>query len=357
MRGSFGAMSHVGYELGIHEVAEGVYAYLQPHGGWGLSNAGLVVGDGTSLLVDTLFDRAHTERMLAAMRRANAAARRVDLVVNTHANGDHCWGNELVREARIIASEAAAREMREMDPGRLALLMTVASIGAIFEPMTPELGWLCRAAGLARAAALIEASPYVERAFGRFRFDGIELVPPSETFSGRATLEVGSRRVELLEVGPAHTRGDVMVFVPDAQVVFTGDLLFADAHPLLWAGPVSNWIRACDIILERDVQVVVPGHGRLCGTNVVLATSEYLRWILEQSKKRYDAGLTFEQAALDLDLGPYAEWSHPERVAVNVASCYRELAGEEQSEDVVELFAAMARWQRGKPRLGGARQG
>ena len=100
------------------------------------------------------------------------------------------------------------------------------------------------------------------------RFDGIELVPPSETFSGCAELRVGSRRVELLEVGPAHTRGDVMAFVPDARTVFTGDLLFAEAHPLIWEGPMRNWIAACSVILQRRVEVVVPGHGPVCGPEI-----------------------------------------------------------------------------------------
>ena len=80
------------FELGLHEVADGVFAYLQPDGGWGWSNAGLLAGDWSSLLVDTLFDLRLTRRMLDAMD-AVTGGRPIDIVVNPHANGDHCYGN------------------------------------------------------------------------------------------------------------------------------------------------------------------------------------------------------------------------------------------------------------------------
>ena len=109
------------YTLGLHEIADGTHAYLQPDGGWGWSNAGLVVGDGASLLVDTLFDLKITQRMLDAMAPHTRSAA-ISTVVNTHANGDHCYGNQLVRSAEIIASEATAHEMSEVPPSMLAAL-------------------------------------------------------------------------------------------------------------------------------------------------------------------------------------------------------------------------------------------
>src|SRR6187401_240374 len=109
------------YEPGLHDVADGCHAYLQPDGGWGWSNAGLVAGDGASLLVDTLFDLKLTADMLDAMRVVTDTSP-IATLVNTHANGDHCYGNQLVDQAEIIASSATAHEMAEVPPAMMAAL-------------------------------------------------------------------------------------------------------------------------------------------------------------------------------------------------------------------------------------------
>src|SRR5215470_3425694 len=112
------------YVRGLHEVGAGVYAWLAPDGSWGWSNAGLLADGERSLLVDTLFDLPLTREMLAAMRAAEPrAASSIDVLVNTHANGDHCYGNELVAGAEIVASRAGAAEMGETPPEVLAAMV------------------------------------------------------------------------------------------------------------------------------------------------------------------------------------------------------------------------------------------
>ena len=99
------------FTKGLHEIGNGLYAWLQPDGSWGWSNAGLVVDSGETLLVDTLFDLKLTRDMLHAMRNAVPAANHIKQVVNTHANGDHYFGNQLVSDANIIVSKRCAEEM------------------------------------------------------------------------------------------------------------------------------------------------------------------------------------------------------------------------------------------------------
>lgn len=311
-----------GYRRGPLEVAEGVWAYLQPDGGWGWSNAGLVTGDGSSLLVDTLFDLKLTETMLEELRGATRAARNIGTVVNTHANGDHCFGNALVGDAEIIASTSCAEEMLETPPSRLAELVRAA----------PDLG---------------ELGAFVTRIFGLFSFDGIELVTPTRTFDGELRLTVGGREVHLIEVGPAHTRGDVLVHLPAEGVVFTGDILFHGGHPIVWAGPVSQWIAACETILGLGAATVVPGHGPMANPASVEAFRGYFEWLTRESKVRFEAGMPAVEAALDIDLGPYADWSEPERMAVNVRAVYTEL-GSEDHGDAANLLGAMAAWEAAK---------
>jgi glyoxylase-like metal-dependent hydrolase (beta-lactamase superfamily II) len=304
------------YTKGLHEVAAGVWAYLQPDGGWGWSNAGLITDGNVSLLVDTLFDLKLTAEMLATMRGAIPAARRIGSVVNTHANGDHCFGNALVSDAQIIASRACAEEMVQLPPARLVELMRAA----------PDLG---------------EIGAFVERIFGSFTFEGVELVPPTTTFDGALELRVGDRPVALLEVGPAHTAGDVVVHLPDDGVVFTGDILFHGGHPIVWAGPVANWIAACDRVLALGAATVVPGHGPLATPDAVRDMKGYFEYLTAEARVRFAAGMTPLDAARDIDLGPYAGWGEEERLVVNIQALYRDF-GADLPGDALTLLGAMA---------------
>jgi glyoxylase-like metal-dependent hydrolase (beta-lactamase superfamily II) len=303
----------VGYTKGLHELGDGCFAYLQPDGSWGWSNAGLIVGDGESLLVDTLFDLRLTGEMLAAMAPATAAAP-IGTLVNTHANGDHCYGNELVSGAEIIASTAAADEMADVPPSMLAALNNdPGEVGALFRQF-----------------------------FGDFEFDGITPTPPTRTFDGRLEVDVGGQTVELIEVGPAHTRGDVIVHVPDAGAVYTGDILFIDGTPVVWAGPIANWVAACDAIVGLDAASVVPGHGPVTDASGVIAVRDYLSFVEREATARHDAGMNAWDAARDIQLGSYAAWSDAGRLVVNVEAVYRRLDPGYRPPDVVELFRRMA---------------
>jgi glyoxylase-like metal-dependent hydrolase (beta-lactamase superfamily II) len=264
--------------------------------------------------------------MLAAMRAAVPSAARIDTLVNTHANGDHCFGNELVAGAVIVASEACAKEMSEVPPDLLAQLVANAdALGPV-------------------------AAEFVRRAFGPFQFKGITLTPPTETFSGESIRQVGAKEVRLVEVGPAHTRGDVLVHVPADRTVFTGDILFANAHPIIWAGPVANWVSACERILAMEVETVVPGHGPLCGLEAVTALRDYLLHLEAEAKRCLAAGLSRKEAARAVALDDYASWGDAERIAVNMAALYRELGDTSPPPDTLELFTLMAQLERDRRR-------
>ena len=109
-------MSKWQYTKGLHDLGNGCLAYLQPDGGWGWSNAGLIVDGQENLLVDTLFDLKLTREMLDEMRDKVPSARKIKTLVNTHANGDHTFGNQLVAGADIITTEQTAKEMLEHPP-------------------------------------------------------------------------------------------------------------------------------------------------------------------------------------------------------------------------------------------------
>lgn len=307
------------YSLGLHEVGQGAYAYLQPDGGWGYSNAGLIVGDGCSLLVDTLFDLRLTEAMLESMSGVTGGAP-IGTVVNTHANGDHCYGNQLVSGAEIVASSATAHEMTEVPPTMMAALNAAdGDVGDLFRSF-----------------------------FGDFDFAGIELAPPTRTFDGRLDIDVGGRVVELIEVGPAHTRGDTIVHCPETKTVYTGDILFIGGAPIVWAGPLENWIAACDLIAALDADVIVPGHGPLTDKAGVAHVRDYLSSVLDGATKMQREGVDAFEAARELvsmlhgTSKPFSSMGEFGRMAVNVDTVYRSLDPTYQPPNVVEQFRRMA---------------
>ena len=306
------------FNKGLSDLGNNIYCYLQPDGGWGWSNAGLIADGDESLIVDTLFDEDLTLEMLDSMKKAEPKGmKNIRALINSHSNGDHCNGNNCVDTDEVISSEATLEEMSHESPEMMAALLKQA----------PEMGTLGK---------------YFLECFGSFNFEGVTKRLPNTTFTGQTQRQVGDKIVELIEVGPAHTNGDVLVHVPSDKVVFTGDILFIEGHPILWAGPVKNWINACDRIISMEVDFVVPGHGPVTDNRGVKAVRDYLVYIDTESRKRFDSGMSALEAAKEIDLDLFSTWGDGERIAVNVNSLYREYKGEEKREEITLLFQQMA---------------
>ena len=280
------------FNKGLSDLGNNIYCYLQPDGGWGWSNAGLIADGDESLIVDTLFDEDLTLEMLDSMKSAEPKGmKNIRALINSHSNGDHCNGNNCVDTEEVISSEATLKEMSNESPEMMAALLIQA----------PEMGTLGK---------------YFLDCFGSFNFEGVTKRLPNTTFTGETQREVGDKIVELIEVGPAHTNGDVLVHVPSDKVVFTGDILFIEGHPILWAGPVKNWINACDRIISMEVDFVVPGHGPVTDNRGVKAVRDYLVYIDTESRKRFESGLSALEAAKEIDLDLFSTWGDGERIAV-----------------------------------------
>ncbi|AXB41393.1 fumarylacetoacetate hydrolase family protein [Amycolatopsis albispora] len=310
----------VPYTKGLHEIGPDVWAWLLPDGGYGWSNAGLVAGAGASLLVDTLFDLRLTGEMLAAMKPVTDRHPLTHAVL-THANGDHTHGSQLLGDTvRVVAAADTAHQMHtEIAPDMLAAVR-VADLGPVL-------------------------TPFLRERFGPFDFDGIRLRLPDVTFDRELTLDVGGREVRVLNLGPAHTSADSVVHIPDAGVLFAGDLLFVGCTPIVWDGPIANWIAACDTMLALDVPTIVPGHGPVTDAEGVREVRGYLTHVVEQADAAHAKGLTFREAAEVVDLAEYAEWLDAERIVVNLYRRYRELEPGMTALAQPELLALMAEWE------------
>jgi cyclase len=317
------------YEEGLYDLGHRLYAWMVPNGSWGEANAGLVVGDGEALLIDTQWDVEHTRTMLEAMETALAGLP-LRYAVNTHADGDHCWGNQLLSCAEIISSQAAYEEMLRTPPGSLVALGV---LGRVLSPI-PLFG--------------ANKVGHWFRAFvAPYRFRGIDRTPARRRFGGQETLEVGGRTVRLIEVGPAHTQGDVLVYLPHEKALFAGDIVFIGSTPVMWAGPVANCLRALDRILDLDAEVIVPGHGPITDKAGVQQVRAYWEFVEREIRRRYEAGMPAQKAARDIALSrefaeqPFARWNSPERLVVTAHMQYRHNAGKAGHLSTLERLGIM----------------
>ncbi|MFD3871940.1 MBL fold metallo-hydrolase [Streptomyces sp. NPDC058623] len=289
--------------------APGVYAYVQPDGGWCLNNAGFVSDGGRTLLVDT----AATERRALALREAVVAAG-VPLprtVVNTHHHGDHTYGNALFAPDAVIIGHEAARSEQLAAGHQLELIWPATDFGAV------------------------------------------EITAPDLTYADRLVLHVGGIEVRVLHPGVAHTTGDSVVWLPRQKVVFTGDLIFAGGTPFLAMGSLSGSLRALERLRELGAETVVPGHGPLTDPSAYETTERYLRWVGELAREGLARGLTPLETARGADLGEFAAWRESERLVANVHRAYAELAGRPEGAplDILAVLGDMTVLNGGTPIL------
>jgi glyoxylase-like metal-dependent hydrolase (beta-lactamase superfamily II) len=328
---------------GLQMLAADTYAWVQPNGGWGESNAGLVVGGDAAALIDTLWDIRLTGRMLAAMRERTTVP--IETVVNTHSDGDHVWGNQLLANAEFIATRAAAHVIREETPDQMARFKALA--GTLRRLASLPFVRLPLRSGFALGAL----GGYVSAMLAPYDFSGILVTPPGREFDGELTVIVGGRELRLIEVGPAHTVGDLIVHVPDVRVCFAADVLFVGVAPVMWAGPTANWIAALERILTLDVDVVVPGHGPVSGRAEVEVLRDHFQWLEAAARPALAAGRSPLDTAREL-LGsreyrdaPWGSWDSPERMVITLATIDRHRRGVTRGVGArarVALFAQVA---------------
>lgn len=266
----------------LREVADGVFAYVQPGGGWCVNNAGLVAGGDTSLLVDTVA----TQRRATLLRDAIMAVtgRGPDLLLNTHHHGDHVFGNAAFTPAATVVAHARTRT-------------EMAAAGLGLRQLFPAVDW-----------------------------GDTPLVLPVLTFTDAITVHAGDLSVELRHLGPAHTTNDVVAWVPRHRVLFTGDIVMSGVTPYCLMGSVTGSLAALARLRDLGVETVVPGHGPVGGPELFDATERYLRWVLELARQGRAAGVDSSEVARAAELGEFAELVDAERLVGNLDRAYADLA-------------------------------
>jgi glyoxylase-like metal-dependent hydrolase (beta-lactamase superfamily II) len=276
----------------LRQLAPNVYAYQQQGGtgrlNAGISNAGLFVGDDSMLVFDALGYPLQSKAFIAAAKQAGGG-KPINHLINSHHHGDHVAGNQFFLPAQISSHPYCRQEV----------------LKAI--PSTPA-SWP-KAEGLA---------------------DGTEvrkLAPPTVTFENNLVYNIGGNTVEFRFVGPAHTWGDMVAYLPQHKILFAADLAFFHLIPYCHNAYVSKWMDSIDNVMKMDVDVIVPGHGPVGGKKDLAESAEYFRFMKTEVKKRYDAKMSAGAAAADIKMGKYDNWMGPERLLMNTVRLYDEFKG------------------------------
>ena len=291
----------------VEEVSPGVYAYIQLDVTWGLNNTGFLTGGNAVSVVDTCFTEARTRAFLQEIR--NVTELPIRTLVNTHHHGDHTHGNYLLPGASIVGHELCRQTV--IDTGIHTL-----------RPLFPNVVW-----------------------------GDLELAPPFITFQDRLDLFVDDLKLELHYMGPAYTTNDAVVWLPERELLFTGDLAFNGGTPFVAMGSIAGSLVALDRLREFGAETVVPGHGSVCGAEVFDDMEAYLRFVQERASETFAESLSPLDAAQQIDLGRFAHWHDSERLAGNLHRAYSELRGEPHGTvlDLGPIAEDMVAYNGGQP--------
>ncbi|MCX4903835.1 MBL fold metallo-hydrolase [Streptomyces sp. NBC_00878] len=288
-------------------MADRVFAYIQPDGSWYINNTGFVVGSSSVVSIDACSTERRTRDYLACIASVTPAP--VTTLINTHHHGDHTYGNAVLGAATIVGHERCRVEVLENGP------------------------------------------PANRGIWSDVEWGDITLAPPNLTFADRIRLWSDDRPIDVRYVGKsAHTTNDSLVWLPEQEVLFCGDLLFNGGTPFLLSGSVIGAIDVLtNVLAPIPARTVVPGHGAPCDAALIPTAIGYLEFVLATAKAGREAGLTPLQAARETQLGDYAGWLDSERIVGNLHRAYADLDPQGRPVDVSAALRDMIEFNGSRP--------
>ncbi len=285
------------------QLADGVYACINKTGGKAICNAGIVdLGDAT-LVFDPFLSPVVAEELLRAIEALGLPP--VKYVVNSHYHNDHIRGNQVFSdEVKIISTPATAELIRKHEPQELEAEKGYAPRQrAFFDSLVQHY------------SGDTTARPYQALKMWQAYFEvltesigNIKTRVPNTLFEKKKTLEGTNRAVELYCFGKGHTTGDLVMYVPDQEILFSGDLVFVGMHPYMADGFAGEWLSYLDTLQNFDTKHLVPGHGDVSTPAAIPVMKDYLKMVDQKARILVDAGLPESSVDTVRIPEPYDKW-------------------------------------------------
>lgn len=263
----------------LDQVGPGLYAYIQPDGGWMVNNTGTIVDEsGRAILIDTAATEKRNRAILESVAQVSTGTPR--FLINTHHHPDHVYGNCFLPPETVIVAHDKCREL-VLRAGTAAMKELPADYG------------------------------------------DITIRPPEVTVNDQLTIHAEGFPIELHTVAPGHTSNDVIIWLPDQQVLYAGDLAFNGGQPMFLDGSAAGYVRAVKFMRALEPDVLVGGHGPVTRGDAVAKLLDdlqaYAEFVIAIAAEGLAAGRTpLETAKLNRD-SPFRDWAETERLVANVA--------------------------------------
>jgi glyoxylase-like metal-dependent hydrolase (beta-lactamase superfamily II) len=268
-----------------------------------MSNVMVLVGEFDTLVVDSHVTPAAARSLLESLQVITDKP--VRYLVNSHYHFDHAHGNQAFpQEVEIVGHSFTRRKLN----GELGDVLEETTFRSFSDPVPATVANLESQAAAEtnpERKAQLEQRVRVQRDYMN-AISEVRPTPPNITLEDKLTLfqvvERGSREIQVLHLGRAHTGGDVVVFLPQEQVVFTGDMLYLFPS-YMGDGHADEWPDTLEALKQLDFEWVLPGHGQAFNDRQIIDNFQaYLRDFWAKTVSLKDRGLTVEQAAEQIDM-------------------------------------------------------
>lgn len=301
-----------------YEVADNVFAAISPYKGISWVNAGFI-NKGKGLVYDTFFELNYAGEMLETYREVSGR-NMPGFVVNSHYNSDHTYGNKVFEESCIIMHKNAQAESKS-EP--LPWIKSLTSRAKDDPSMSP-------------------GERFLANEFDGFDLTGVEWVLPDIEVAHDFEMRLGDTEVNILNVAPAHSNSDLLLWMPKEKVLFAGDIVFNGCSAYSEAG-VMNWVKVLDrIMYEIKPEIIVPGHGGICGLEFVQEQKDYLINLIEEFNKHYDEEIDSLELTKKIDVSRFLHWVQPERVYASIDVLVKGKRGQSPAPNWNEIPAKLS---------------